>query len=265
MLYISPSLVAMADSGAADPLSHARIGYSTITRNATVTASSAAPGFPASSIKHPLTYERWLPTTAPATLTIDSGALVLSDYVGIAAHTVGSTGGVITISYSENGTDWTDVLQTGPPNDNAIMALFEPVLARYWRIQISRVAEIGAVYIGRALVMQRCMYGGHSPGTLSRQTEIEPSRSVTGQFLGRSIVRQGFATSYQWANLTAPWYRANFDPFVEAALRNPFFIAWYPEKFPGEVLYAWCNHDISPTNQGQRDLMSVGFNVEAVK
>lgn len=265
MLYISPNLVAMAASGSADPLSHARIGYSTITRNATVTASSSAPGFPASAIKHPLTYERWMPSTAPATLTIDAGALVTADYVGIAAHTVGSTGGAITISYSENGTDWTDVLQASPSSDNAIMALFEPVLAQYWRIQISRVAEIGVVYIGRALTMQRCMYGGHSPGTLSRQTEIEPSRSVTGQFLGRSIVRQGFATSYQWANLSADWYRANFDPFVESALRNPFFIAWYPEKFPDEVLYAWCNDDISPMNQGQRDLMSVGFNVEAVK
>lgn len=265
MLYISPSLVAMAGSGAAEPLSRARIGYRTITRNAAVTASSAAAGFPASAIRHALTYERWMPTVAPATLTIDAGAAVSADYVGIAAHTIGSTGATVTISYSENGTSWAQVLQVTPANDNSIMALFEPVLARYWRLQIDRVAEIGVVYIGRALVMQRSMYGGHSPGTLSRQTEIEPSRSVTGQFLGRSIVRQGFATPYQWSNLTAAWYRANFDPFVESALRNPFFIAWRPDRFPDEVLYAWCNDDISPTNQGQRDLMQVGFSVEAVK
>lgn len=264
MLYISPSLVAQIESGGADPLSRARIGYRTVTRNATVTASSATTGFPASAIKNPLTYERWLPLSAPATLTIDAGAMVIADYVGIGAHTLGSTGATVTISYSENGIDWTDVLHAAPANDNAIMALFEPVLARYWRIHINRVAEIGVVYIERALVMQRSIYGGHSPGTLSRQTEIEPSRSVTGQFLGRSIVRQGFATSYQWSNLSAAWYRANFDPFVESALRNPFFIAWRPDRFPDEVLYAWCNDDISPTNMGIRDLMQVGFSVEAV-
>lgn len=265
MLYISPSLVALAGSGGTDPLSRARIGYRTITRDATVTATSEAPGFPASAVRHPLTYERWAPTVAPAALTIDAGAPVAADYVGIAAHTIGTTGAAVTVSYSTDGTAWTDVLQTQPANDNAIMALFEPVLARYWRIRIDRVAEIGVIYIERALTVQRSMYGGHSPGTLSRQTEIEPSRSVTGQFLGRSIVRQGFATSYQWSNLTAAWYRANFDPFVESALRYPFFIAWRPDRFPNEVLYAWCNDDIEPTNMGVRDLMQVSFNVEAVK
>lgn len=255
----------MAGSGGVEPLSRARIGYRTITRNATVTATSEAPGFPASAIRHPLTYERWAPAVAPATLTIDAGALVTADYVGIAAHTIGSTGATVAISHSEDGTTWTDVLQTAPTDDKAIMALFEPVMARYWRIRIDRVAEIGVVYIERALAMQKGVSGGHSPGTLSRQTVIEPSRSVTGQFLGRSIVRRGFQTEYEWEYLDPLWYRANFDPFVAAAIRDPFFIAWRPDKYPEEVLYAWTDRDIAPRYMRiMPKLMQVRLNVEAI-
>lgn len=263
MLYISPSLVGQMQADRSH--GKARIGYRTIVPDATVTASSEAPDFPASAVAHPLTYERWRPTAAPAELLIDAGGWVDVDYVAIAAHTIGSADATVVIAHSQDGEDWTDAMVIDPDSDNAIMALFEQVTARYWRIQISEVAEIGVVYIGRALVMQRGIYGGHSPGTLSRQTEISPTRSVTGQFLGRSIVRQGFNTSYEWSNLTAGWYRQEFDPFVEAALRRPFFIAWKPDRFPDEVLYAWCNDDIQPSNMGKRDLMQVGFAVEAVK
>ena len=265
MLYISPSLVAaLTSQGNLSRLGYAHIGYRTITDAATVTASSSAPGFPVSAIKNQLTYERWSPASAPATLTIDTGTPVLADYLGVAAHDMGSRNSTVKIEYSENGTDWTEILDVQPANDNAIMAIFEPVMAQHWRITVDKIVEIGVVYIERALVVPSCMYGGHTPGTLSRQTEIEPQKSVTGQFLGRSIVRQGRTTSYAWKHLGAEWYRAEFDPFVEAATTRPFFIAWYPKRFPNEVLYAWTTDDIRPSNMGIRDLMEVGFKVEAV-
>ncbi len=80
---------------------------------------------------------------------------------------------------------------------------------------------------------------------------------------GRDIyIREGCYGCH--SQMTARWYRDWFDPFVEAARRYPFFIAWNPLRFPDEVLYGWCNEDIQPTNQGRRDFMSVGFSVEAI-
>lgn len=264
MIYISPSLVAGTGVCGGNSLRHARIGYRSITRTATISATSQATGFPASSIANALTYERWMPAVAPASIEIDAGGLVIADYVGIAAHTLGSAGATIVISHSEDGADWIDVLDVRPDNDNAIMVLFEPVMARYWRISIDRVAVIGVVNIEMSLAMIKGVVGGHSPGVLSRKTDIMPNKSEGGQFLGRSVIRKGFETEYQWENLDEYWYRSHFDPFVESAIRYPFFIAWNPFRFPNDVIYAWCNKDIQPRMQGVRGRIEVGFDVEAI-
>lgn len=267
VIVVSPSLVAQSNivDGRGYPLNHARIGYQTLTRGAVITASSEDAMWPASALGNGLTYERWKPTSVPAWVQFDAGQPVECDYFGLAAHNLGTVGAVFAVQYSDDGSSWSTVEAVQPADDKPVMLLFEPITARYWRITLTEaVGFIGVAYIGRVLEMQRGMYGGHSPGTLSRRTEILPNRSESGQFLGRSIIRQGLATSFDWSNLTARWYRDWFDPFVEAARRYPFFIAWNPLRFPDEVLYGWCNEDIQPTNQGRRDFMSVGFSVEAI-
>lgn len=267
---VSPSLVAQArksggDIGPSERLCHARIGWQTITRDAVVSASSSEPGWPASSLQNSMTYDRWRPQDMPSWVSFDAGAVVEVDYVGIGGHNLYSVGATVQVQHSNDGAAWTPAETIEPSRDGATLIQFEAVAARYWRINISGgIPTIAVIYFGKVLVMQRGSYGGHSPGTLSRATDIMPNKSESGQFLGRSIIRRGYSTSYEWSNLTANWYRQYFDPFVESARKFPFFIQWFPEKFPDEVLYAWCNEDISPSNQGQRDLMSVGFTVEAL-
>lgn len=263
-VIVSPALAAA--EAFTFPLTHARIGYQTFVPDSTLVASTEATGFPASAVALSMTYEKWKPTALPATLDIDAGTGVTASYLGIAGHTLGSTSATFKLEYSTDDVSYTEVDTVSPSDDTAILLLFDEVQARYWRLTItgSTIPEIAVVYIGEVLEMQRMIYGGHSPGTLSRQTDIRPARSEGGQFLGRSILRQGMATSFQWENLKAQWYRDNFDPFVEAARTQPFFIAWRPEDFPLEVLYCWTNSDISPTNQGVRDFMSVGFSVQGL-
>lgn len=294
-VIVSPALAA-AESFAF-PLTHARIGYQTFVPDSTITASTEAAGFPASAVALSMTYEKWKPTALPATIEFVLPADSDSDYVGIAAHTLGSAGCTVAVEYAYSLTEgetaffqshneldggpslsmdfaaqeyelleesYTAAETIAPSDDSAIMVLVKETMARYWRLTItgSTIPEIGVVYIGKVLAMQRMIYGGHSPGTLSRQTDIRPTRSEGGQFLGRSIIRQGLATSFQWENLKAQWYRDNFDPFVEAARTAPFFIAWRPEDFPREVIYCWTSSDISPSNQGVKDFMSVGFSAQ---
>ena len=146
------------------------------------------------------------------------------------------------------------------------MLLSAEIEARYWRVEISdpgnsTEARIGVIYIGKALAMQRKIYGGHSPVTLSRVNETIPVRSDSGQWLGRTSIRKGVATDYAWQNLTASWYREYFDPFVKAAIDQAFFIAWYPEKYPDEVGYGWTG-DIKPENQGIRNYLTVSFSFQ---
>lgn len=249
------------------PLTHARIGYDNFVPRSTVTATTEDTGFPADAVQRQTTWERWKPTALPATLSIDSGTSPsgTGSYIGIAAHTLGSSSATVVIEYSVNNTDWTTIETLEPADNSAIMVIFPEVQAQYWRIVVSgsTIPNIGSVYIGEVLEMERPIYGGHSPINLSRQTVVRPTESEKGQWLGRSVIRYGLQTSFDWNNLTAAWYRANFDPFVKEARFHPFFIAWRPADFPKEVAYGWTSQDIQPSNSGTRDLMSVSISVSA--
>ena len=265
IIVVSPSLVEMGGGCWHSSLRHSRIGWNTLTRDAVVTASSQADSWPASALSNSLTYERWKPVAVPAWVQFDAGQPVDVDYLGIASHSLGSAGATFSLQYSSNGSTWVTAIAAEPADDRAMMVLLEPVSARYWRLNITgSIASVGVVYLGQVLETYRPVSPGHSPGNLSRTTEIMPNVSEGGQFLGRSVIRMGYSTKYEWEHLPAQWYRDNFDPFVESARKYPFFIAWNPVRYPNEVLYAWTDDDIQPDNEGTRDWMKVSFKVEAI-
>lgn len=255
-------IVGTSDNLPPFPLSHARIGYKSLLTTSNVTASSQAAGFPATAVVNPLTYDQWRPESVPATLTCTLSSAADADYLGIAGHNL--SGAVVGVEYSFDGSTWVELQQLSPADNSPIMLIFSTITALAWRLNIlsaTSTPQIGTIYIGEALAMQRQIYGGHSPITLSRQTETTPNRSEGGQWLGRSIVRKGVATTYEWKHLAALWYRQNFDPFVKVARTRPFFIAWYPSKYPQEIGFVWTTQDIQPQNMGINNLMSVSLNV----
>lgn len=250
-------------------LKHARIGYQSICTVNNITVTSERPLFEGINVVDPLTYNAWQPDSVPASLTCDAGTAVNVDYLGIGGHTLGDSNATITIQHSTDGINWTNLAEYAPANNNPIMLISEePIFARFWRVNILAADTqplIGVIYIGEALQMQRPLYGGHSPIDLSRVTKAQPTESEEGQFLGRSVIRMGNATTFEWSNLTDRWYRDFFDPFVRAARTLPFFIAWYPEKFPEGVGYCWLpNPDIKPVNAGVRNLMTVSMTVKGL-
>lgn len=259
----SPNLV--GGTGCDGPRgSYARIGWHTITRDAALTVSSERAGFPGISLKNATTYDRWSPVTLPAWAQWDARGNVDIGYVGIASHNL--RGAVISVQYSQDAATWQTAISMEPSKDSALFAWWEPVTARYWRVLIegADIYRIGVIYLGQILVMPRAVTGGHSPALLSRNTDILPSKSDTGQFLGRSIVRQGLQTRYRWESLAAQWYRDQFDPFVAASVKYPFFLVANPARWPGESMYAWTQKDIKPSYQGDRDWMRVELDVEAI-
>ena len=245
------------------PLTHARIGYRRI--SGSVGASSETAGSPASAANNPLTYTFWQPASVTATWEIDAGSPQSVDYLGIAAHTIADNNNSVAAQYW-NGSTWVTLLDTNPGDNRPIMLLFEGVTAQRFRVLITggTPPRIGVIWFGLSLAMERPIYGGHSPINLARQTVTKNNVSERGQWLGRSIVRSGSAASFQWQNLTADWYRANFDPLVKHLRTEPAFIAWRPLSFPSETAYIWTNEDIAPSNTGTRNLMSVSLNAEGL-
>ena len=247
------------------PLTHSRIGIESIGRTGTVSASSEAAGFPAIAAANPLTYEFWSPTASPAWWRVDAGSAVTVDYVGIASHNLGTRGSTVTVQKSDDNSTWDDVDSHTPTTDAPIMFLFAPESARYWRVSVTgNDLAVGVIYIGKVLEMQRAAFAGINPVDLSRRTTIRPNVSEGGQWLGRSVIREGVATSVGFRHLTNAWYRANFDPFVEQARSYPFFFAWRPEGYPTSVGYVWTNSDIVPTTMGIKDFLEVGLDMEGL-
>ena len=258
---VSPSVVVNSLSV---PLTHARIGYDNFVPAATVTATSAEAVWPADSVQRENTFERWQPPSGNASITIDNGTAKSADYIGIAVHTLGSSASTITVQYFDLTSGWTTIETVSPLENSAIMAIFAEVTARYFRVIVagSTAPQIGVIYLGVALAMQRAIYAGHSPITLARRTVKRPTKSEDGQFLGSSTIRYGLQTGFAWKHLKAQWYRDNFDPFVKSARSKPFFIAWRPSKFPNEIAYGWSTGDITPSNMGVLDYMDVSMSVE---
>lgn len=151
-------------------------------------------------------------------------------------------------------------------DDRPIMVLVEEHTSHRFRVRVAGQSTpvIGVIRMGKALEMERPIYGGHTPLNLSRTTVIRPNISERGQFLGRSIIRSGASGSWSWKNLTAAWVRRYLDPFLEAIRTTPFFILWRPSSFPGEAGYCWTTADHAPTNMGSKDRMSITIDAEGL-
>lgn len=248
-----------------EPINNARIAHA---RNwltgGTITASTTATDFFAAGPDNSLTYERWKPSALPATWEYDHGSAAEVDYCCIGAHTLGTNGNTLQVQYF-NGTTWTGVIPaTAITSDMPIMAIFPPQTRQRWRIQISNgtAPEVGVIKFGKALQMQRAIYGGHTPLDYSRQTVMRQNRSVTGEFLGRTKLRNTLRTSFDWAHLSRAWIDANWKDFQLACEEEPFFIAWRPGQF-SEVGLCYTDQVPAPQSMSIRDLFQVSLGVTA--
>ena len=247
------------------PLTHARIGHTlNWLDGGTANPSSTATGFFADAPLNTLTYERWKPSAATAQWEYNHGSAAECDYAAIAAHTMGTNGNSVQAQYYD-GAAWQDLSPvTSVPSDEPIMFIFEPETRQRWRISITggTAPEIGVIKFGRAMQMERPLYGGHAPVPMARDTILRSNYSETGEFLGRTKQRTYLQTQYAWEHLTSTWVRANWPNFQLATEAQPFFIAWRPTTF-GDVAYAQLDQVPVPSNMGLKNYMSVSMNIRA--
>jgi len=269
-IVISDDVILSAVGGADAPL----IGYRTVTGAATVTATSAVDAQPITLALNKSTAEKWKASSvADQTIEVEPGSAVTLDYVGIAAHNLGTAGATVRVEGATevdayDDPDYFDLdVDIMPADDCAILLRFEKqeyIAIRVLIEDASAAPEIGILYVGELLPMQRNLYVGHTPANLALNTTIAAGVSEGGSFLGQIEARRTLRTNVQIDNVTPSWYRTTFRPFTLVARTTPFFWAWRPSSYPNEVVFGWTTTDISPTNTLPNGYMSFEFGFEGI-
>jgi hypothetical protein len=249
--------------GSNQPLNHARILYAPVT--GVITADGTDGGLAANDF----TFQRWACGTLPANWTIVLAANADLDTVFIAAHNLGSTGSTVLVQTASTlGGAFTTRATVVPTDDSTIAVMINnagaPYSVREIRIRVtgaSGAAEIGIIRAGKALQMQRPVFGGVAPIGLNRLIETRHAISETGQWLGRTIQRQARRTTMDWQHLEAAWYRSDFEPFSLTLPQAPFGLIQNPLRMPESVAWCWVDQPPAPSNMGVRDLMSVSLEI----
>lgn len=215
----------------------------------------------------PTTYDRWVDESDPMTGILRLSSTSQIDTIAIGAHNLGTTNSTITVSVRSGTSGAFTTVGTATPSDNrSIMFFFSLAGVRDIEIDVANGTnrEIGVVYAGRSLVMEREIFGGHSPINLNERNEYRNIVSSTGNFLGRHIKRQGYTTQFTWTKINDGWYRTNYEPFRKSATKTPFFICWRPDIYSSECAYGVATGDAQPSNEGGGTrLMTVSLNMVA--
>lgn len=236
------------------PLNHARIlhtnkllGYESV---------SSIKGVPVNALT-PNTWQRWIfdSTASSSGIRIDLPVAVDMDTICICAHNLGAIGGVVSLSYSTDGTTFVDWEPDFPVETNAAIMSHLTTTKSVKSIQIfiqsgaSAVGFIGYISAGVALQMQRPFFNGHQPYIDSDVTEYYSNRTESGNIIGRQIRRKGFETTFEWNNLSDEWYRTYIPVFKERAKREPMVIAWNLLEYPKDVAFGETTGDFATSMQ----------------
>ncbi|MEO1108258.1 MAG: hypothetical protein AAFX90_10080 [Pseudomonadota bacterium] len=228
----------------------------------TITASNTASDYFATGPDNSLTYEFWSPGTLNVeTWEYDHGSAVECDACGVGAHNLFTAGSTLKVEYFDGS--WQTLIDVTPTDDSPVYAIFEPVTAQRWRIEVDGTAMspvIGAIRFGKSQQMPRPVSGPHRPLELGRRTEARTNLSETGEFLGRTIQRRYLETSIGWNILEDTWVNANWPNLQRALESEPFFLAWRPGDDPG---VGYCYTDEVPDAQytGEANYMAASMQV----
>ena len=246
----------------------ARIGIDNALERATLTATTTAEAKSVASLVTRDTYQNWRPTAVPATVTATFDSAEAIDYVGVAAHNLGTVGGALTVqAYSETAESWYTVASWSPTTDAPLLAIFAPIEATEVRFLFTggTVPTVGVAFVGLATVMQRQIHRNAQPVFLSAKTDIKPQISDGGKLLGSMVIRRGVELSPSWRNLTKAFYNATLRPLALRMPTDPFFFAWNPDYAPEEVAYGQVTGDPDGDHQGgATSLYSFGFSMVGV-
>ena len=183
------------------------------------------------------------------------------DYVVLGGHNMGYFCGTLNIQKSDGMGGWVNIISAqGTIEDNsAIYCIFEPVTVDAIRVRMVNMNPyVSTIWTGKSLQMPRPIFGGHVPSSFSRITEFRTNESESGEFLGRTRIRQYRGENFQWNHIENTWMADNWPDLQIASEEDPMFIAWRPDAY-GDVSFMNVAASAIPENMGIRKLMTVGL------
>jgi len=248
------------------------IGYENLLENASsITVTSEAAGFERELAYNWRTFDGWR-ASASGTVhyTVDLGSAQNVSYWAVSKHTLGTNGGSIVLQYSTTGAFAGEEVDFGatvsPSDDTTIMQyVTTPINARYWRWEIvsTPVSFFGVMSLGLAMEFVRAVRTGFQLPLSARKNKIINSRSEGGAFLGRSLVRQGFESSFTIELQTLAYGRTTWNDFIDHAELKPFFFAWNT-SYMEDSIFAWMDMEADPVTFDRNNTVAMGFKFQGL-
>ena len=214
------------------------IGYDNVFNQGNISATSEAAGFAKENAVDWLTYDFWKPTAAGTVyLTVNAGYGSDVDYLGIAAHDLGTNGATAQLEYW-TGSAWAVASAVlAPTNDNVLFTTFTSVNSDQFRLKIvspTAASKIGIVSAGQRLALERNVRVGWVPPLISGY-DIAAHFSEENNLLGRSLITRMGSATVDLTGLTESWLRSNWIGLLNHAKSKPFFMQWDSTGHTSEV------------------------------
>ncbi len=247
-----------------------RIGWHNLVTQSNAFADQSATDHPEGYLGIPATYLYWKGEDSDdQTIGVSLGTAATVNYIALARHNLGTIGATYVIESSSNGSNWTELTDERIlPNDNSLIHEFEDTFASWFRVSLSGmfgVPEVGVMYVGQILRLQRRLYVGHTPLVYGRKSDVTNSFSEDGQFLGRVVRSRRYESSIALQNLTPSWFRNKLEPFFHESVQSPYFVAWRPSQYPTETGYVWNTSDPTVSNQRANGMMQAEWSFQGIR
>lgn len=267
MLFLSPSLLLGASPalGLHLPI----ILWRNLATIGNIAADEEVEDYPATNLVNPVTTSLWKSgATSEQLITIDINSADPVDGVGIARHNFGSGGVTVSIEglTAEPEADWEELFpETLIGNDDPVLFRFEKAFLIGLRVRLQPAdvePQAAVLYVGEVLTLEWGVQVGHTPLPYARERDIVVGRSESGEFLGRIQTGGARRSRAEIANLSPAFYREHVDPFF--AQSPPFFFAWAPLAYPGEVGFAWLTNDPVPVPSHLAGYINITLELEGI-
>lgn len=225
-----------------------------VTTASSTAAASGTTTFDAANAVDGLTYDYWQAAAAGAQwLKIALTASAPVDFLGLAAHDLGSRVASVLLEGSQDNAAWTTILAAfTPANDKPLLKLLPAVVSyRYYRVTFTPgngIQKIGALMLGRATPLQRGVRVGHKPAPFARNVEYTTTQAEGGNFLGRSVLRVSNDIDIALTHITDAWYREKLEVFALKSETKPWFFMWDKWRRPDEVFFGFATERPIPSN-----------------
>lgn len=192
-------------------------------------------------------------------ISISADVLLSADAAGVARHNIATalTAGKLFIQYFSNGAWKTAGVITATSDNQTILQLFDQLhSSTQWRLKFNvksgKTFALAVVLLGEVTHMPFGMPAGFTPPRHNPQIEYVNNKTEGGAFVGRSIMRKGYAAELKQPLVLTTWLRTEGELFKAHAETKPFIFSWSHVNYPEDAVYCLATNIAPNTTRDNR-------------